>query len=137
MQTKTTLRFHCTPVTRAKIRNSGDRGCWQGYKNGEHSSIVGGITSWYNPSGNQSGCFSENWKYFYLRTQLFHSWAYTQKMHQHINNKDTCSTMFIAALFITSRSWKQPRCPLERNGYRKCDTFTQWSTAQLLKTITS
>ena len=26
-------------------------------------------------------------------------------------NKDTCSTMFIAALFITVRSWKEPRCP--------------------------
>jgi hypothetical protein len=26
-------------------------------------------------------------------------------------NKDICSTMFIAALFIISRSWKQLRCP--------------------------
>jgi hypothetical protein len=26
-------------------------------------------------------------------------------------NKDTCSTMFIAALFIITRSWKEPRCP--------------------------
>jgi hypothetical protein len=26
-------------------------------------------------------------------------------------NKDTCSTMFIAALFIISRSWKEHRCP--------------------------
>ena len=26
-------------------------------------------------------------------------------------NKDTCSTMFIAALFIIDRSWKEPRCP--------------------------
>jgi hypothetical protein len=25
-------------------------------------------------------------------------------------NKDTCSTMFIAALFIIARSWKGPRC---------------------------
>jgi hypothetical protein len=25
--------------------------------------------------------------------------------------KDTCSTMFTAALFIISRSWKEPRCP--------------------------
>ena len=25
-------------------------------------------------------------------------------------NKDTCSTMFIAALFVIARSWKQPRC---------------------------
>jgi len=26
-------------------------------------------------------------------------------------NKDTCSAMFIAALFITDRSRKEPRCP--------------------------
>jgi hypothetical protein len=26
-------------------------------------------------------------------------------------NKDTCSTMFIAALFTIARSWKEPRCP--------------------------
>ena len=26
-------------------------------------------------------------------------------------NKDTCSTMFIAALFIIARSLKEPRCP--------------------------
>jgi hypothetical protein len=25
----------------------------------------------------------------------------------------------------------------QRNGYRKCGTFTQWSTTQLLKTMTS
>jgi hypothetical protein len=27
------------------------------------------------------------------------------------SNKDTCYTMFIAALFIIARSWKGPRCP--------------------------
>ena len=26
-------------------------------------------------------------------------------------NKDTCSTVFIVALFIIGRSWKEPRCP--------------------------
>ena len=26
--------------------------------------------------------------------------------------KDTCTPMFIAALFIIARTWKQPRCPL-------------------------
>jgi hypothetical protein len=25
--------------------------------------------------------------------------------------KDTCSTMFIVALFILARGWKKPRCP--------------------------
>ena len=47
--------------------------------------------------------------------------------------KNTCSTMFIAALFIIARSWKEPDVPQQRNGYRKCGTFTQWSTTQLLK----
>ena len=28
-----------------------------------------------------------------------------------IYNKDTCSTMFIAALFIIARIWKEPICP--------------------------
>jgi hypothetical protein len=50
-------------------------------------------------------------------------------------NKNTCSTMFIAALFIIARSWKSPDVPQQRNGYRKCGTFTQWSTIQLLKTM--
>jgi hypothetical protein len=40
-------------------------------------------------------------------------------------NKDTCSIMFIAALFTIARSQRQLRCPQQRNGYRKCDTFTQ------------
>jgi hypothetical protein len=48
----------------------------------EHSSIAGGIASWYNHSGNQFGSSSENWTYYYLRTQQYYSWAYTQKMLQ-------------------------------------------------------
>ena len=34
-------------------------------------------------------------------------------------NKDTCSTMFIAALFIIARSWKEPRCPLTEEWIQK------------------
>jgi hypothetical protein len=26
-------------------------------------------------------------------------------------NKDTCATIFIAALFIIARTWKEPSCP--------------------------
>jgi hypothetical protein len=48
-------------------------------------------------------------------------------------NKDTCSTIFIAALFIIARSWKEPRCPsTEKWIKKKC---VQWSTTQLLKTM--
>jgi hypothetical protein len=96
----------------------------------EHSSIGGGITSWYNHSGNQSSCCSENW--IYLRTQLY-SWAYTQK-NAPTYSKDTCSTMFIVALFIIARSREKYRCTSTEEWIQKV-----WYiyTTQLLKTMTS
>jgi hypothetical protein len=33
--------------------------------------------------------------------------------------KDTCSTIFIAALFIIARSWKEPRCPSTEERIQK------------------
>jgi hypothetical protein len=36
-----------------------------------------------------------------------------------ICDKDTCSTMFIAALFIIARSWKEPRCPSTKDWIQK------------------
>ena len=33
--------------------------------------------------------------------------------------KDTCSTMFIAALFIIARIWKEPRCPSTEEWIQK------------------
>jgi hypothetical protein len=50
-------------------------------------------------------------------------------------NNNTLSTMFIAALFIIAGRWKEPDVLQQRQGYRKCGTFTQWSTTQLLKAM--
>ena len=55
--------------------------------------------------GNQCGSFSGNWESIYLKTQQFHSWNALSYY------KSICSTMFIAALFVIVRTWKQPRCP--------------------------
>ena len=33
--------------------------------------------------------------------------------------RDTCTPMFIAALFIIARTWKQPRCPSAEEWIRK------------------
>ena len=33
--------------------------------------------------------------------------------------RDTCTSMFIAALFIKARTWKQPRCPSADKWIRK------------------
>ena len=35
------------------------------------------------------------------------------------SKKHTCSTMFIAALFIIARSWKEPRCPSTEEWIQK------------------
>jgi hypothetical protein len=78
----------------------------------EHSSIAGGIASWYNHSGSQSGGSSENWK-----TQLYHSWEYTQKMPHHAQ-KHMFHYIHIT-LFVIARSWKQPKCPITEKWIQK------------------
>ena len=35
------------------------------------------------------------------------------------SERDTCTTMFIAALFIIARTWNQPRCPSADEWIRK------------------
>ena len=36
-----------------------------------------------------------------------------------IIQKDTCTPMFIAALFTTARTWKQPKCPSKEEWIKK------------------
>ena len=49
-------------------------------------------------------------------TQQSHCCAYTPRKPE---LKDTCTPMFIAALFIIARTWKQPRCPSADEWTRK------------------
>jgi hypothetical protein len=35
------------------------------------------------------------------------------------SKKDTCSTMFVSALFIIAMSWKEPRCPSTEQWIQK------------------
>jgi hypothetical protein len=60
MQIKTTLRFHLTPVRMAQIKTQVTADAGEDMEKEEHSFIAGGIASWYNHSGNQFGCSSEN-----------------------------------------------------------------------------
>jgi hypothetical protein len=55
MLIKTTLRFHLTPVTMAKIKTQVTPDAGEDVEKKEYSSIAGGIASWYNHSGNQFG----------------------------------------------------------------------------------
>ena len=61
-----------------------------------------------------------------------HTLWYAPTYHKHM-----CSSLFIEALFIIGRNLKKTDVPKLKNGYRKCHSFTQWNTAQLLKRRTS
>ena len=50
-------------------------------------------------------------------TQQPHYWAYTRR--KTITEKDTCTPMFIAALFTIARTWKQSRCSLTDEQIKK------------------
>ena len=49
-------------------------------------------------------------------TQQSHYWAYTEKT---VIEKDTCTPVFIAAIFIITRKWKQCRCPSTKESIKK------------------
>jgi len=49
--------------------------------------------------------------------------------------RDMCTPMFIAALFIIARTWKQPRCPSADEWIRKLWYIYTWSITQPLKRI--
>ena len=48
--------------------------------------------------------------------QHSHSWAYIWRKSV---SKDTCTTVFITALFTIARTWKQPKCPLTEERIKK------------------
>ena len=50
-------------------------------------------------------------------TQQSHCWAYTLRKPE--SKENTCTPMFIAALLIIARTWKQARCPSADEWIRK------------------
>jgi hypothetical protein len=116
-----TLRFHLTPVRMAKIKNSGDSRCWRGC--GERVTL---LHCWWDCKLVQPLWKSVWWFLRKLDIVLRQDPAlpllgiYPKDVPT--CNKETCFTIFVAALFIIARSWKEPRCPSIRNGYSKCGT---------------
>ena len=47
--------------------------------------------------------------------------------------RDTCTPVFIAALFTIARTWMRPRCPSADEWIKSCGTYTQWNITQPLK----
>jgi hypothetical protein len=45
-------------------------------------------------------------------------------------SRDTCTPMFIAALFTIAKFGNSQDAPALMNGLRKCGIYTQWSFTQ-------
>ena len=130
MQVKTTLRFYLTSVRMAKIINSGDSRCW--WVCGERETL---LHCWWDCKLVQP-LWKSFWRFLgkldiVLLEDPTISLLGIYPKYAATYNKDT---MFVAALFIIARSWKEPRFPsTEEWIQKKCGTFAQWSTTQLLK----
>ena len=53
-----------------------------------------------------------------------------------MTQEDTCTPVFIAALFSIAKTWKQLQCPSTEEWIKKMWTYTQWITVFLLFFIT-
>jgi len=94
----------------SKIKTSGDNTCWKGC--GERGTL---LHSWWD-----SKLVQTLWKSI---------WRFLRKLQLDLSqdlvipllgiypedappcHRSMCSTMFIVALLVIARSWKQPRCP--------------------------
>jgi hypothetical protein len=118
MQIKTTLRFHLTPIRKARIKNSGDRRCWR--RCGERGTL---LHCWWDCNLVQPLWKSVWWFLRKLDIVLPEDPAIhllgIYPEYVPTGNEDTCSTMFIAALFVIARSWKEASCPSTEEWIQK------------------
>ena len=117
MQTKTTMRYHLTPVRMGIIRKSTNSKCWRRCR--EKGTL---LQCWWECKLIQP-LRRTVWRFLKkLKIELPYDpvipllGIYPEKT---IIQKDTCTPMFTAALFTIARSWKQPKCPLTDEWIKK------------------
>ena len=111
------MRYHLTPVRMAIIKKFTNKKWWRGC--GEQETL---LHFWWKCKLEQP-LWRTVWRFLKkLGIELPYDPAtplpgiHTKKTR---TERDTCTPMFIAALFIIARTWKQPRCPSADEWIRK------------------